>query len=433
MKIMNKFPTHRLFFFIFFTFCFFFSLVSCSKTKRPPKRPNIIFILVDALRYDYLGCNGFEGDISPQIDLLAKESLNFRQCFSQSPWTKPSIATLFTSLYPETHRVLDHQNRILPLVDERFKTDILPEDAVTLAEVLKEGGYETVGFVNNSWMSKRLGYAQGFDRYETPSIEYDLKESAGKKDQKGTWVRVKTSAMEWLQERNRKTPFFLYLHFMGVHGPFQCLEDDFQAVRYSPSLGDPEVLSDTNLMRLPRYLKQGSLWDDPVKRKEVLNWRACYAAGIRKFDRELGTFFEKLEEKGLMENSLIVLTADHGEELWEHKEWGHGFNLYSEAIRVPLLIRLPGGKKGGQVIDSLVGLIDLMPTLLSFCKVDFRTPPIQGKDFSPLFLGRKREIRRWVFSSGCKARPSLVSIQGKRYKMIWHRVAHDHCNLKRQL
>ncbi len=139
-------------------------LSACSTGQDLP--PSFILINVDTLRADYLGCYGFEGDISPHIDALASESFRFDNSFVQSPWTKPSVASLFTSLYPQVHQLTNHEGRYWGDTTGQMKTGVLAEEAVTLAEALQSQGYETAAFVSNPWLVSTYGFAQGFDFYD---------------------------------------------------------------------------------------------------------------------------------------------------------------------------------------------------------------------------------------------------------------------------
>jgi arylsulfatase A-like enzyme len=205
---------------------------SCG--PRKDERPNIIVIVVDTLRADHLGSYGYPGDISPHLDRLAAESIVFENCFSQAPWTPPSMGTLFTSLYPEVHGLHRFkENQFLDPESGRLRATVLPEEAVTLAEGLREAGYRTSAFVANPWLHRNWGLAQGFETYD---------DSRTGKETPAAYLVA--GARTWLEERARGEPFFVYLHFMEVHGPYVGTERDFRMMWNVLATGTPRVLSE---------------------------------------------------------------------------------------------------------------------------------------------------------------------------------------------
>jgi arylsulfatase len=410
---------------------FLWSRVSSMKLKRPtlvlvfvcwaaslcphpplraevPKRPNIIVILSDAQRADYLGSYGFEGDISPNLDKLARSSALFTRAIAQAPWTKPSVATIFTSLYARTHRVVDHKGRFWNNVGDDFKTSALPDGATTLAEVLQAQGYRTVAWVTNDWLSEELGFSQGFDHYH--GVKPDSNIYHGEKILEPAW--------EWLEGiKQDERPFFLYLHFMDVHGPWRWSEKDYRALYGSPGLSKNTPPAKLKEHFKPRHSRD---IDFPDFDTTLPSWRAVYGSRVRSLDRELGRFFEKLEGSGLMDTSVIVFTADHGEELMDHWGWGHSASLYAHQIWVPLIIRPPGGLKEGRRIDTAVSLIDVMPTLLTAAGVSSPPERMQGVDLWDAVVS-KRPLAHpgWAFSGAVRQNARMVSVQDARHKLIW--------------
>ncbi len=172
------------------------------------RRASMILIVVDTLRYDYLGVNGFHGDVSPNLDWLAMESVRFDNAFAAAPWIKPSTASILTGLHPTTHGVLDHNRTILPGV----ATDALSDEAVTLAEAFREQGYTTAGFVANPWIAEEYGYGQGFDRFVSIADGDDL---------------LIREARDWLLSLDDSRPYLLYLHLLDVHAPYRSPERDY--------------------------------------------------------------------------------------------------------------------------------------------------------------------------------------------------------------
>jgi hypothetical protein len=180
-------------------------------------RPSFVFLLTDTLRADYLGDYGFRGAVSPAFDRLAGESLRFRRAFTNAPWTKPSVATLFTSLYPQIHGLTNHSGRYWGRSSHERSEGILPEEARTLAEELRARGYRTAAFVANPLVSSRYGFQQGFEVY------HDRESNVGTK-----LDALVDDALRWLGGLRPDEPYFLYLHAMDVHGPYSGSREDYE-------------------------------------------------------------------------------------------------------------------------------------------------------------------------------------------------------------
>ncbi|MGH9334691.1 MAG: sulfatase-like hydrolase/transferase, partial [Vicinamibacteria bacterium] len=245
------------------------------------RSPSVILIVIDALRYDYLGVNGFRGEVSPNLDWLALESVRFENAVAAAPWTKPSIATIFTGLHPETHGVLRlHRN----------SGEALSERAVTLAEVFREHGYRTAGFVGNALLSPPYGFQQGFETYLV--------------DRRGDVLLDELRS--WLSA-DGDAPYFVYLHLIGAHGPYRAPEADYRLLRASPSLGAVRKILPTDPPR-PDHLEMTPFATvDEGGRLEA--WKAKYAAAVRAVDRRLGVLLNELRRSGDLDRSLVVLTS----------------------------------------------------------------------------------------------------------------------------
>lgn len=380
--------------------------LACSAPGEARRPVNIIVIMVDTLRADYLGSYGFEGPVSPHLDALAAESVRFEHCISQAPWTKPSVASLFTSLHPETHRVTDHDDQFWRDVDENLKTSALPEEAITLAEVLRTNGYATAAWVGNSWLSEGLGFGQGFDDYQAPERRHV-------QDADEVWGDV----WYWLVRHRKESPekpFFWYLHVMDVHGPYRPPPEDVQAVSESSTLGEERLLDDAEFDRIPNHILPTARSGAPHELRTV---RALYAGGIRAFDRRLGQFLERLDNAGLVENTLLLLVSDHGEELGEHGGWDHGDTLHAEQTRVPCVIRSPQLPAG--TVDEIVSLVDFMPTLLGAAAAS-RPEGLQGRNLWPVLLGQTAPEPAWAFSGGVKLSRNTLSVRSKSHALLWN-------------
>lgn len=293
----------------------------------PRRRPNVIVVLIDTLRADHLGAYGYEKDTTPNIDAFAQDASLFERAFAQSSWTKPSVASLLTGLLPRTHTA----NR---------REDALPEEAMTLAERLRGLGYRTAGFVTNTNVAAEFGFAQGFETYELLLDE----------DQRLGYARAEVlveRCLAWLGVE-RKGPFFLYLHATDPHDPYT----------FAP--GGRETVGSTDFMEA---LEAGEIPSNAATREKLLE---LYDEKIRYMDRELGRFFDALRNKGLYQDSLVVLVSDHGEEFAEHGWWRHGKTLYQEQLHVAFLVKWPEGAAAGRRLRDVVQHVDLVPTVLDF-------------------------------------------------------------------
>jgi len=375
---------------------------SVRRSDDADERPSILFVLVDTLRADYLGSYGFQGDVSPGLDRLAAESVRFQNCFSQAPWTKPSIATLFTSLYPDVHGLTNHEGLFWGPERAEMKTGVLPEEALTLAELLQQGGYRTAAFMTNPTLAPIYGFHQGFETYQFHEVG-DLSRL------------VMDAAVGWIDSLPRRQPFFAYLHFMDVHGPYDGSQEDFEAVRDSPSLGSSRRLTHQEVEAISDYLKRIP-WARSSEAQEVVNWRARYAAGVRDFDRRFASFIEELRTAGRLDEMYLVITSDHGEELFDHQGWDHGHTLFAEQLHVPLLIRRPHGEEAGTV-KNIVSLIDLMPTLLSVAGIG-PASGLQGRDLSHLLDVDPSADTGASLGAATSDRPGLHALRTRDYKLI---------------
>jgi arylsulfatase A-like enzyme len=309
---------------------------------------------------------------------------------------------LFTSLTPDRHGLDNHEGLFGARENQALETGVLPAEVVTLAEAMKTAGYRTEALVANPWLDARYGFDQGFDSYEI--VE--------------TLPSILERARGFVREEG---PFFLYLHFMDVHGPYDAPEDDFDAMASSGSL---EVRSRPDgRVELPSYL-QGIPWfgkEDFESRgfDEVISFRlsrshtvrARYAGNVRDFDRRIAPFLDEIRDSALNESTIVVLTSDHGEELLEHGGFDHGFNLYDHQIRIPLLLRLPGARDGRRM-TQVGNLVDVMPTLLSLTNV-LAPPSVEGRNlFAP------EATSEASFSSATKHREGVRAVRTDRYKLI---------------
>jgi arylsulfatase A-like enzyme len=311
------------------------------------KAPNIILVVLDTLRADHLGCYGYERNTSPNMDRFAEQNVLYKNAYAQAAYTLPSHASLFTSLYPNQHYAM-------------FR---LADYFVTLSEVLKENGYYTVAVTGGSYLTPKFGLLQGFD-----CIHYFAEELVGNRRYE---IRENTTKAI-SQIRNRKTPFFLLLHTYQIHADYIHPEryDIFYDKKYNgPVTGafhrDIQVLTKRDV---PAWFE---LRYTPVPEEDRRRLVSLYDQGILYSDNVIQGFINYLIGNELYDNSMIIITSDHGEEFYDHGGWQHGHSLYNEIVKVPLIIKYPDYMKikNDPVTDS-VELIDLYPTVLDVLGIE---------------------------------------------------------------
>jgi arylsulfatase A-like enzyme len=349
-------------------YCYWYNPVIVTNqnkiNERKENSPNIILISLDTLRADHLHCYGYERKTSPFIDKLAENSVLFANCYSPTGKTLPSHMSMFTSLYPIHHHLLANGNYVIQKLDESIPT---------MTEVLRKHNYFTGAFTGGAYVDAQYGFSKGFDFYYNDPSTYH-RASVG---------HLYRQTKHWL-EANRNKKFFLFLHTYQIHEPY-----------FSP---EPY-----NLM----YLNKNTTWKsanlveifepDPYKvltDDERKNLVALYDGEITYTDEHLiKPLVDLLKESGLYDRTLIVLTSDHGEEFYEHKGWRHGYSLYNEQLKVPLIMKFPGSEYGGKRITGNVSLVDLMPTILEYAGIEFSGYEPDGISLLEEVKGKKTEKR----------------------------------------
>ena len=341
-------------------------------------RPNIILVSIDSLRPANLSCYGYERPTSPFIDRLAEEGVRFESAVSTTSWTLPAHAALFTGLYDSTHGLVDNG---LALSGEHW----------TLAELLQREGYETAGFYGGPYLHPVFGMGQGFDAYQscmttTPDSATGAQVRQGARSHRDvshmdvTGPRTRDEVRRWARDRDSQEPYFLFLHLWDVHY-------DFKPPPPYDRMFDPDYQGDIS----GRLMADGRIKAD-MDPRDLQHLLALYDGEIRFTDQILGEIFEELGGRGMLENTLVVITSDHGEEFFEHGNKGHNKTLFDEVLKIPLIAHWPGELEGGHVIPDQVRLIDLMPTLLHFA--GHRGPlAVQGRNLAPLLRGRPMDAQ----------------------------------------
>ncbi|MFC2144537.1 sulfatase [Acidobacteriota bacterium] len=311
-------------------------------------RPNILLISIDTIRADHLGFNGYHLDTTPRLDAIAAEAMQFTEVLTPISHTLPAHTSLFTGLVPNSHGV-------------RMNGNDISRDTITLTEVLANKGYHSAAFVASVVLDHARGLARGFDIYDD-----DLR---GKNWRAAERVRV--PAQDWLQ-RNGDRRFFLFLHFYDTHWPYR-----------------PQAPFDTMFepdgIELPDALFRAGHYDHSLLRKRfpdvtdeeipaaIRRQISLYDGEVRYVDQEIGKLVDFLRQAGKWDDTLVIITGDHGESLGERGWSGHDL-FYEEQIRIPLLIKPAGYNDGGRVVDQTAMLTDLTPTIL-----DYLAQPLPGR------------------------------------------------------
>jgi arylsulfatase A-like enzyme len=364
-----------------------------------PPRLNLVVVLVDTLRADHLGYAGHTRPASPRIDALAEESFVFLGHHANASRTGPSVATLFTGLHPRSHGVLN------PLTSWDAKGTLDPSQT-TLAERLAEHGYRSYGFTGNLNASPRFGFDQGF-------VEYRFVECESAAD-------FNALALEALADVSE--PFYLLLHYMEPHSTYAAPER-YRSLWADPSYSGPLTGDHAQLDEIVA----GKL---DVTAADVERLRVLYDQEIRYLDDRLGELLDGLEAAGHADDTLLVLHSDHGEEFLEHGSALHGYTLYDEQLRVPLLIRDPR-RPAGRRIEFVTRQVDVLPTLLELLGIEAE-PGLQGRSLVPLFEGVPAEPAPPVFAEASLRAVKTVklrSISWDGWKLIENRLPHPSLEL----
>jgi arylsulfatase A-like enzyme len=334
-------------------------------------RPSVVILLIDTLRADHLGCYGYDRDTSPNVDRWAAGATIFTAGIAQASWTAPSVASIFTSLHASVHRTgsgLEERREIrngqvvmvpAPPSAPHISAELQP-GLVTLAEVFREAGYRTAAFVANGIIAAKLGYAQGFETYTVMNDR-----------------QVTRRAGEWLRQ-HRRQPFLLYLHYMAPHAPYDPPDafDRFPAERKPINVSDGAIRDSINFV--------GSRTLSPREVADLIN---PYDGEILFADSQVRQILDTLAELDLTSHTVVVLTADHGEEFLDHGwVWHSSTHLYEELVRVPLIVDLPGDADRGMHVPQVVMHIDLAPTLLELAGLH-APDEMQGRSLTPLLQG----------------------------------------------
>ena len=368
--------------------------------EEEPKGPNVLLICLDTLRADHLHCYGYDRETSPNIDKFAEEGVLFSQNTSAAPRTTPSHMSIFTSLYPGVHGVVSSQKK-------------LDESIITLAEVLKEQGYATAAFISAPIMLPyELGFGQGFDHYDDFTVTLDqeadlfmLNDELRSQNDHPICPITHDMVVSWL-ENNYHEKFFIFLHYWDIHG-------DYAPPHPYNTMFNPDYEGEFNGNYAHiKMIKPG------ISGRDLNHMIALYDGEIRYVDSFIGKLFDKLEELNLMDKTLIILVADHGEEFLEHGSNWHGKSMYDEETHVPLIIRYPSCISNNKVISNQVSSVDIMPTILDILGISVKHQ-IQGQSLLPLVLREEKPDNVAAYCEADTSGRELKSVRVDKYKFIY--------------
>ncbi|MFT7464235.1 MAG: arylsulfatase A-like enzyme, partial [Pseudohongiellaceae bacterium] len=346
-------------------------------------RAPVVVLLLDTLRADHTGLGGGARP-TPFLDGLAQESVVFERAYANASWTRPSVATLFTSRLPSSHGCVGRDGR---LVDE----------LVTLAEALQGDGYATRGVICNGNVVPDLGFGQGFDSYDhIPGRPYANAEVMGP---------AVLAALDVFETPER--PGFLYIHYVDPHDPYHR-QPDFDFAESLPGTFDGSRAA------IDVYRKSSTKPDAA----ELARVHGLYDGEIAWLDARLAEVFTELDRRGILDQAWVVVTSDHGEGLWDHGVPGHGAHVYEEQIHVPLIIRPPGGLDAGPLrVSEAMGLLDLAPTLLDLVGVAI-PPSFEGRSWAASLAGEGAAPERPVVIDERVDHFDMAAIIDGREKLI---------------
>ncbi len=375
------------------------TLAACSRAPDADRsRPNVLVIAIDTLRADKLGCYGGARGLTPNIDRLASQGARFEHAFSTAPWTLPSFASLFSSLHPPEHGAGGS-------AFAGFRA--LPECVDTLAERMSSAGYATAAVVNVDFLSKPFGLMQGFD-------EVDEQFSSNNRDMRNA-ADTTRAALSWLDERPQGA-FFLFVHYFDPHAEY-APPQPYRRQFAKPQDAETDGFTFGTREQITAY-RRGLIQFRP---QDVERAEALYDGEIAYTDAQVGALLDGLRARGLDDSTLVVLTADHGEEFLDHGGYEHGHAHYDELLAVPLIVR-HGSRIAPASIPVPVSHVDVAPTLCSWANV----PPsrgFRGRDLSPLLRGSTVDDAALVAYGNFWGEP-LSSLRASGLKLI-HTPARD--------
>lgn len=321
--------------------------------RQSNRGANVVFMLLDAGGAKHFGCYGYSRNTTPVIDQLARDNIRFTQTYTNAVYTLASTSTLMSGLDPLHHRIISRKSR-------------LPAETMTLAERFLSGGYSTGTFVANGNASGIFGLTQGFQ---------EIDEVFRDPNYTGWAMDITNHFTAWLDKKQPRLPFFAYLHYREPHGPFNPPPE--WKFKYT----DPNYHGIAAQEDVRRAINFGEISYDQADKDYI---EALYDANLNYADYEVGRVLKKLKDLGIYDNTIVIVTADHGEAFWEHNFQGHNSQLYEESVHIPFILKLTGrSNQHGRVVDGFVRTLDYYPTLVDLMNFSQRDMKGDGRSILP--------------------------------------------------
>ena len=361
-------------------------LAACGQETVEPGRPNIVLYLIDTLRADHVGAYGYDRPTAPILDRLAADGVLFEFTYAQDSRTLGSVPSLLTSLHTTSHGVIRFGRRI-------------GHEVTTLAELLRRAGYQTASFITNINAGEMAGLHRGFQHYHDAIASYEDREARRSLPEKAFF--------DWLDSRG-DAPFFAYVHTSEPHRP------------YIPPPPYDTMFNPGYRGRITGYFGDENGYGTASTPEAIEQVVALYDGEVRFADAALGRLLEGLEQRGLRESTVIILTADHGEELADRGGWNHGHTAYDELLRVPLVFSGERWLPSGRRVEQPAQLVDVAPTILELVGLP-REPAFEGQSLLSLIEGRDRDyFETRPVCAVTTMEPSKKALIHEGWKLILH-------------
>ena len=372
--------------------------ISCHLGRS---KPNVILIIIDTARKDHFSCYGYSRQLTPRIDELAKDGVKFDNAEAAAPWTLPSIASILTGLYPHKHMAGYAAND--PKTHQEGLTYI-NSSVITLAEVLFDNKYQTVGSFQNPFVDPGYGLNRGFEIYDYfPGDDLRIRRA----DTVVEW------AMNWLEKaREKRRPFFMVLHFFDPHlayDPIPQFASPF-IYGYKGGLHPPFDPGNADLEKI----RNGEIKYNDEDKKFI---EGLYDGELSFVDSSLGRLFDFLKLNNLYDNTLIIVTGDHGEEFWDHNSYEHGHTLYQELLSMSLIVRFPMAENKGLVVKDRVSLVDIAPSILAYLRIE-STMTTEGMSFIKMPGASIKPASMPIVAEDNRIGDPLQALYRGQYKLI---------------
>lgn len=389
-------------------------LSGCSRFSSG-KKPNVLLIVLDTARADRFSFMGYDKKTSPNIDALASDATVFERSYSTCCWTLPSHASLFTGLHPRQ-------------AGATSETLMLAQSNTTLAEMLAKNGYDTSAFVCNSWVSKERGFGKGFSDY-FEMWRPENKTVIGSQDRSLEEAALR-QGVKWIEGRDKSNPFFMFFNLNGTHMPYRPPEPFLSKFAGNRGYNNEEVNRAAGIMSWWGHLAG----EVKLSQRDFAIMSDLYDAEVGFADQLVGQIIDKMRTLGVLDDTLVIITSDHGENLGDHGMIDHMLSMYETTLHIPLLIRYPErfGSKIRQ--NQLVSNIDIFPTIADVCniknnevrveKLSLANDDREGHKF--IIASNERPLTGIALMKGrypefdtTKIDHKMRAIRTEQYKLIW--------------